>query len=103
MPIFRCDSCRSIENTAACRYWTRLMMEPKPPMLCSACDPMIGKWHGIFERRQDETLIELSDGFLYHPEEVKQLAERPCQQGASPGCRCLTCSAKVKSGPRTLP
>lgn len=58
MPLFRCDNCGCTENTALSNYWTRgrdehlRRIEPRPPALCSACDPAIGAWHGQFPRRQ---------------------------------------------------
>ena len=58
MPLFKCEQCGCVENTALSNYWTRNLRdpsEPKPwairPALCSACDPDIGKWHGAFPQR----------------------------------------------------
>lgn len=48
MPIFLCDECGYVENTACSFFWHWTKTEKK---LCSACDPRIGKWHGRFERR----------------------------------------------------
>ena len=59
MSIFRCDNCGALENTATSRFWFRIwtaemLGDGKPPLdgkvLCSECDPAIGKWHGIFPR-----------------------------------------------------
>ena len=47
MSLFVCQECRTIENTACSHFWLR----GEKPALCSACDPEIGAWHGIFERR----------------------------------------------------
>lgn len=55
MSLFQCYECGCRENTAACNFWPRMDGQwrgqgSKPWMLCSACDPDIGKWHGKFER-----------------------------------------------------
>lgn len=39
-----------VENTACCHYWGRSFHADKRA-LCSQCDPTIGKWHGLFQRR----------------------------------------------------
>ncbi len=46
MPLFRCSKCNAIENTALSLFWSRGC----EPMLCSECDPKIGKWHGKFPK-----------------------------------------------------
>lgn len=58
MSLFQCYECGCRENTATCNFWSRMDaagqwrgVESKPWMLCSACDPDIGKWHGMFPRR----------------------------------------------------
>lgn len=56
MSLFRCEQCGCVENTALCLYWTR----GDGPALCSACDPKIGAWHGVFER-------EDADAASYRP------------------------------------
>jgi len=75
MGIFACDKCGCIENTASSRYWLRdLDKETKQfigPALCSLCDPKIGKWHNIFERKNAAGLFLASDGFLYSKAEVE--------------------------------
>jgi hypothetical protein len=56
-----------VENTAPSGYWQRFMGEkPYPPALCSECDPKIGKWHGMFEKKSAVGMVQGSDGFLYH-------------------------------------
>lgn len=69
MPLFKCSQCGCIENTAVCNYWAarHLIIPPAPP-LCSLCDPQIGKWHGIFERKPATGMKLGNDGFLYEPE-----------------------------------
>ena len=67
MPIYRCSKCGVMENTAASLYWTR---EKGSPPLCCLCDPKIGKWHDIFDRRPvPEGYVEGPDGFIYHPDD----------------------------------
>lgn len=73
MSIFMCEKCGCVENTACCNYW-----ESKYPyeggsskaLLCSECDPDIGRWHGRFEKRPAKGMVLGSDGFLYSKEEV---------------------------------
>lgn len=69
MPIFACSKCGAVENTALSRYWMRVLKDPKPPPLCSECDPEIGKWHGAFpkESAKDHGYVQGPDGFLYNP------------------------------------
>lgn len=42
MPLFRCDKCGVIENTALGKFWG------EKEKLCSQCG--FGKWHGKFKR-----------------------------------------------------
>ena len=56
MSLFQCYECGCRENTATCNFWSNMDgnwrgVESQPWMLCSACDPSIGKWHDKFERR----------------------------------------------------
>lgn len=55
MSLFQCYECGCRENTATCNFWSngdglQRGTPSKPWMLCSACDPGIGQWHGQFER-----------------------------------------------------
>jgi len=60
MPLFVCDVCHAIENTACGHYWSRGMDFGSGPTdsraLCSECMPYSevmkvgGKWHGEFEK-----------------------------------------------------
>jgi hypothetical protein len=45
--LFVCSDCQTVENTALCGFWFR---PEHSHAQCSACDPAIGAWHGIFER-----------------------------------------------------
>ena len=56
MSLFLCTRCGCIENTAGSGYHGRNYQAlaaglPKPPPLCSACNPDVGEWHGTFPRR----------------------------------------------------
>lgn len=57
MSLFQCYECGCRENTATCNFWSNMDaagqwrgIPAKPWMLCSACDPNIGKWHDYFPR-----------------------------------------------------
>ncbi len=49
MAFFRCTKCGCQEDTALCNYWSARIQAD--PLLCSACDPRIRKWHGEFVRK----------------------------------------------------
>lgn len=66
MPLFICEECNCIENTALGHYWGRNHVKFKDASkngktLCSECAPSEfedgsiypkwGKWHGQFEKR----------------------------------------------------
>lgn len=69
MPLFKCSSCGCVENTAVCHYWSDF--RERPP-LCSECDPQIGKWHGLFDKKPATGYKLGNDGFLYEPELIAQ-------------------------------
>lgn len=48
MSLFACEECNVVENTALCGWVER--PGGGRHMLCSQCNPDIGKWHGIFGR-----------------------------------------------------
>jgi hypothetical protein len=58
MPLFICDKCDTIENTALGRFWG--VKYKGGDALCSACMPELryrdyakgGKWHGRFKRKK---------------------------------------------------
>lgn len=62
MSLFKCSSCGCVENTALSFYWIR----PKDaPALCSACDPDLNDWHGLFPQEPaDDKYVVDEDGFL---------------------------------------
>lgn len=66
MPMFVCDDCGHVDNTATGRWWSRncpnlWAADNLGKALCSLCEPTTfvngepnedgGKWHGRFERR----------------------------------------------------
>lgn len=65
MPLFECEICGVVENTALGTYWGRRLGLYAPPFdgkaLCSQCTPEVysdgkptrkgGKWHGKFPRQ----------------------------------------------------
>lgn len=61
MPIFQCEKCGTVDNTATTRFW----LKGEGPALCSECDPKIRKWHGLFEKSPASGLLLGEDGFLY--------------------------------------
>lgn len=49
MPLFVCDNCKGIDNTACGgTYWSRMFAEDKR-ILCSECHT--GKWKAPFPKR----------------------------------------------------
>jgi len=62
MPLFRCNRCGCVENTAGSLYWIKKTGEDA---LCSECDPKIGKWHGYFPKKSAIGYLLGNDGFLY--------------------------------------
>jgi hypothetical protein len=56
MPLFICTKCGCVDNTALCRYWE--LSYNKEKILCSKCDPKIGRWHGAFPRRKPKSGVK---------------------------------------------
>ena len=69
MPLFRCEACGCVENTACCNYWMR--KNDGETILCSECDPDIGEWHGRFEKRSAVGLLIDQSGHLWSKESVE--------------------------------
>lgn len=63
MSAFPCRECGCVENTACCNYWS--LRSDGKPLLCSACDPEIGQWHGQFERRSASGMQVDTEGHLW--------------------------------------
>jgi hypothetical protein len=70
MSLFMCTECGSVENTALSNYAVRRAIDKLPPV-CSACDPEIGAWHGLFPQLSAVGMALGRDGFLYSPEEFE--------------------------------
>ena len=65
MSLYRCSACGCVENTALANYW-HCKMEQQP-LLCSACDPEIGIWHGQFTQQSATGMLIDGAGHLWHP------------------------------------
>jgi len=81
MPLFRCEDCGCVDNTALTNYWFRTVsadfrrqLKTPKPARCSACDPDIGAWHGEFPQRSADGMFVDDEGFLYYEAELTQLA-----------------------------
>ena len=46
VPLFVCDECGTVDNTALGGYWQAILYDL--PALCAVC--RTGKWHGHFDR-----------------------------------------------------
>ena len=62
MALFPCSKCGCVEDTALCHFWSARLRQM--PAVCSACDPMIGKWHGEFPKEPAEGWTNDERGFL---------------------------------------
>ena len=69
MPLFKCQTCGCVENTALGDYWNAKHSEGRAPR-CSECGK--GKWHGRFPKEDADAAgyIEGNDGFIYKPAEL---------------------------------
>ncbi len=55
MPLFKCEKCGCVENTALCGYWWR----GNKKALCSECDPEFRRWHHRFPRKKWNKKIKI--------------------------------------------
>lgn len=69
MSLFACTQCGCVENTACCRYAVR--KHKGLPLLCSECDPDIGKWHGRFIKRSAEGMLVDNLGHLWSKQNIE--------------------------------
>jgi hypothetical protein len=69
MSFFQCSRCDCVEDTALCRYWSARLHSM--PVLCSACDPKIARWHGHFPREPAWRWIKDRRGFVCSKSEVE--------------------------------
>lgn len=76
MPLFACESCNCIENTATSGFWANKMR--KRALLCSECDPQIGKWHGVFDKITAVGMLIDNFGYLWSKRNLEgKLTELP--------------------------
>jgi hypothetical protein len=73
MPLFICDQCHAIENTALGSFWHR--RSQNLPVLCSECGR--GKWHGHWPKAiaTKDTVRERKDDFMHIPKELCESEE----------------------------
>lgn len=82
MPLYQCEACGCVENTALGFYWTRneadWPAEYRNKKLCSECGPPqtasgggsgFGAWHGSFPKRSAVGMLVDNEGFLWVPRE----------------------------------
>lgn len=62
MPLYSCEQCGAVDNTALTNYWAQV--RHMTTILCSSCDPHIGKWHDEFPKQTMEQrgLVMRQDG-----------------------------------------
>lgn len=88
MPLFVCDKCGAIENTALGHYWSRSAFKYKDSSLngkalCSECAPLYfesgqrissntGKWHGKFPKEFYDPEKHKDSELLNKPESKKE-------------------------------
>lgn len=90
MPLFRCDECGCIENTALGCYWARdsniFPPEFRGKKLCSEHGPKVysdgtptefGTWHGQFPQRSAAGMQIDQEGFLWSKDQVEKGALPP--------------------------
>lgn len=71
MPLFVCEKCNCVENTATSNYWEAKYSteEGRKPLLCSECDPAIGQWHRRFPKRSAVGMLIDQCGNLHYEDE----------------------------------
>jgi hypothetical protein len=77
MSYFECSKCGCVEDTALCYYWSAKLRQT--PMLCSACDPKIAKWHDQFPQEPSQNWINDGHGRLCHRSEVESWLGQPIE------------------------
>lgn len=73
MPLFQCAQCGCVENSALANYWQRT--SERLPLLCSACDPTIARWHNRFPQRSAVGMLVDAAGHLWHPRQLMQMPQ----------------------------
>ena len=85
MPLYRCDNCGCVENTAFGNYWSKDNAKVWPAeylgkALCSECGPpayvdgtktQYGKWHGRFKKRSADGMLIDQNGHLWPREHFR--------------------------------
>lgn len=74
MPLYECFECGSVDNTALTNFWDAHMNNK--PILCSACDPDIGKWHDKFARETVSQHMKNYPGSQIHYLQAPRRGER---------------------------
>lgn len=79
MPLFVCDKCHGIDNTALHgNYWTRLVDDDKKKfsgmILCSECHT--GTWHGRFPKVKFDPATDLAGQYCYVPIALYQASRK---------------------------
>jgi len=95
MPLFSCSKCNCVEETALCRYWGARLRQTA--VLCSACDPTIGKWHGEFPRESADGFVNDRDGFLLDKRAVERWLGQPIEILPRPNPRPRTVHPSVRA------
>lgn len=81
MPLFVCDKCNGIDNTACGgNYWDRLVKddgnkETSRMILC--CECYTGRWHEQFTKRIFDPTTANPANYCYIPAKLKKLALKP--------------------------
>ncbi len=78
MPLFVCENCLCIENTALGHFWSRRWLKFKDSKfdgkaLCSECTPTefkdgspsgTGKWHGKFPKTKFDKNLDIFSNYM---------------------------------------
>jgi hypothetical protein len=75
MAFFACSKCGCVEDTALCHYWSARVRQL--PLLCSACDPRIGRWHGQFAQEPARNWVSDEHGLVCSRADVESWLGRP--------------------------
>lgn len=67
MPLFECDQCHCVENTALGNYWMPHAYKDGP-VQCSECET--GKWHGKFDKKPAAGMLIDQSGHLWSQGEI---------------------------------
>jgi len=102
MAFFQCSKCHCSEDTVLSRYWSARVQQI--PILCSACDPKIAKWHGEFPQESAEWWFSDKRGFLWNPCDrgLAGSASVPARMSAQCHCRSIMKPPFRRAAPTTL-